>query len=225
MKSVKHLLFFVLFLLCSVNTFAQDVIVKKDGSTVVCRVIKLTETEIVYKQWSDLNGSNYIMDRSLAATINYQDGKKVDLSDMTNLYKPGNQHDGVQQYNDRALMAIDKESHQIPKKAKQLKTIGLVGGIGFTIIGGLCLWKDGGDTETAYFIPGLVSLGCGVGCTTYCLIKAHSIKKQAKMYQSSIIYQHDFQFNNGSNLSAGVDMISDRSMGTKTLGIGLRYNF
>ena len=225
MKSVKHLLFFVLFLLCSVNTFAQDVIVKKDGSTVVCRVIKLTETEIVYKQWSDLNGSNYIMDRSLAATINYQDGKKVDLSDMTNLYKPGNQNDGVQQYNDRALMAIDSENQQLPNKAKQWKTIGLVGGSTLMVTGILFFTTIFGDDYESYPFIGGGCIAIGVGLTTYCLIKAHSIKKQAKMYQSSIIYQHDFQFNNGSNLSAGVDMISDRSMGTKTLGIGLRYNF
>jgi hypothetical protein len=34
-------------LLCSTTVFAQDVIVKKDGSTVVCRVVELTSSEIV----------------------------------------------------------------------------------------------------------------------------------------------------------------------------------
>ena len=64
--------------------FAQDVIVKKDGSTIVCRVIKFTESEIIYKKWSDLKGSNYVMDKSLASAINYENGtlvstKKVDV--------------------------------------------------------------------------------------------------------------------------------------------------
>ena len=60
---MKQLLLF-LFLLCSTGVFAQDVIVKKDGSTIVCRVVELTSSEIVYKKWSDLNGSNYVMNRA-----------------------------------------------------------------------------------------------------------------------------------------------------------------
>ena len=38
---------FLLTFLCSVSMFAQDVIVKKDGSTIVCRVIEFTESEII----------------------------------------------------------------------------------------------------------------------------------------------------------------------------------
>jgi len=39
-------LFVMLLLLCSAVANAQDVIVKKDGSTIVCRVVELTSTEI-----------------------------------------------------------------------------------------------------------------------------------------------------------------------------------
>lgn len=72
---MKHLLV-LLLLLCSMSVSAQDVIVKKDGSTVVCRVVEVTASEITYKKWSDLNGSNYVMDKSLASAINYQSGKR-----------------------------------------------------------------------------------------------------------------------------------------------------
>ncbi len=48
---MKQLLVF-LFLLCSGSVFAQDVIVKKDGSTIVCRVVELTSSEITYKKWT-----------------------------------------------------------------------------------------------------------------------------------------------------------------------------
>lgn len=113
---MKQLLVF-LFLLCSASVFAQDVIVKKDGSTIVCRVVELTSSEITYKKWTDLNGSNYVMSRSDASSISYENGKKVDLSDATNLYKPNNQNDGVQQYNDNALLAMDRASH--PKKKRK----------------------------------------------------------------------------------------------------------
>ncbi len=110
-NKMKHLLV-LLLLLCSASVSAQDVIVKKDGSTVVCRVVELTDTEITYKKWSDLNGSNYVMDRSLASAINYENGKKVNLSETTNLYRPNNQNDGTQQYNDRALLEMDAMNAQ-----------------------------------------------------------------------------------------------------------------
>jgi hypothetical protein len=85
-------LFVMLLLLCSAVANAQDVIVKKDGSTIVCRVVELTSTEITYKKWNDLNGSNYVMNRADASAINYQNGKKVNLSEATNLYTPNKHH-------------------------------------------------------------------------------------------------------------------------------------
>lgn len=110
---MKHLLV-LLFLLCAVSVSAQDVIVKKDGSTIVCRIVDLTSSEITYKKWNDLNGSNYVMNRTDASAINYENGKKLNMSEVDNLYKPGNQNDGLQNYNDRALLEIDANEH--PKK-------------------------------------------------------------------------------------------------------------
>lgn len=72
----------IMLLLCSMSIMAQDVIVKKDGSTIVCRVIEVTATDITYKKWSDLKGSNYVMDKSLAVSINYENGKKEDINAM-----------------------------------------------------------------------------------------------------------------------------------------------
>ena len=72
----------ILALLCPMYALAQDVIVKKDGSTVVCRVIEVTATDITYKKWSDLKGSNYVMDKTLAVSINYENGKKEDINAM-----------------------------------------------------------------------------------------------------------------------------------------------
>lgn len=124
---MKKLLTILLFL-CSVGIMAQDVIVKKDGSTIVCRVEKVSETDVTYKLWSDLKGSSYVMDKSLVSAINYENGKKVNLSEATNFYKPNNQNDGVQQYNDRALLQLDAAANYSSTKSKTLKTIGWIGG-------------------------------------------------------------------------------------------------
>lgn len=76
------------FLLCSASVWAQDVIVKKDGSTIVCRVVEANSSEVVYKKWSDLNGASYIMDRSLVSAINYESGKWEARQRLDGKFKP-----------------------------------------------------------------------------------------------------------------------------------------
>lgn len=226
---MKQLLVFLL-LLCSASVSAQDVIVKKDGSTVVCRVVELTESEIVYKKWSDLNGSNYVMERSAASAINYQNGKKVNFSEATNLYMPNSQNDGVQQYNDRALLQLDAAAHNYSSpKVNTFKTIGWIGGCALVAAGGLiqimAAKEDGKETERR--VTGGILMGSGVLWTVGFFISAHFIdkKERAQMLESSTIYQFDFNLNNASSLSAGIDMLSDHTIGKNTLGLGIRYNF
>lgn len=226
---MKHLLVFLL-LLCSASVFAQDVIVKKDGSTIVCRVVELTSSEIVYKKWSDLNGSNYVMNRTDASAINYQNGKKVNLSETTNLYQPHNQNDGVQQYNDRALLRLDAAAHNFSSaKSKTLKTIGWIGGPALAVFGVVLIAADDHDffefNSSDETLLGVGFIGLGAAWTTSFLIAANHEKKKAEMLQSSILYHYDFKLSGESSLSAGIDMLHDHTIGNNTLGIGLRYNF
>ena len=189
--------------------------------------MELTSSEIVYKKWSDLNGSNYVMNRTDASAINYQNGKKVNLSEATNLYQPHNQNDGVQQYNDRALLNIDYASQNPMEKVKILKTVGWIGGVGL-VVGG-AIWAasaSGGDGNSASTIGGVAMCGGGVLWTAGFLLAANLTKNKIENnLQSSTVYQYSFDLNNGSNLSAGIDMLRDRNIGNNTLGIGLRYNF
>lgn len=207
--------------------FAQDVIVKKDGSTIVCRVIELSDSEIIYKKWSDLKGTNYVMDRSLASAINYENGKKVNISEMSNLYMPNNQNTGEQQFNDKTLLKLDfqRNKSNLPKKIKTLKVVGIGGGA-LIIIGGIVMLtapSDEGYVEQ--MTAGGIITGCGAIGGAICFLKAHSYKKQYEQLQTSSIYQQDFILPNNSTLHAGLDMISDRSRGEKTLGLGLCYKF
>ena len=54
---------FLLMLMCSLGAWAQDVIVKKDGSLVVCRILEVTQTEVVYQKWDDTDASKYIINQ------------------------------------------------------------------------------------------------------------------------------------------------------------------
>lgn len=222
---------FLLMLLCSVSMFAQDVIVKKDGSTIVCRVIELTDSEIVYKKWADLKGANYVMDKSLVSAVNYENGKKVSISEMNNTYIPNNQNTGIQQYNDKALLALDLTSQKkySVSSIKKLRTWGWIGvaGVGLgALLVNMSINADMTDTQVLYgTIGGGLLLG-GIVTSTYCFTTAHKRQKIAESFQqSSSFFQKDFKFEDDSSLSTNVIMINDRLAGDKTLGVGLSYNF
>ena len=209
-------------LLCSTVVLAQDVIVKKDGSTVVCRVVELTSSEIVYKKWSDLNGSNYVMNRSDASAINYQNGKKVNLSEISmNLYAPGNQNDGYRKTNDNALLNIDNAANKPFKKAKLINNIGWIGGSAL-LVGGLLL---AGPNEGGAAIAGVAIMSIGVIGGTICLISAHNIKKKARQIQGLSLYQKEFKLKNGTALTPSVDLLRDQAHNIQSVGLGLCYNF
>ena len=59
---------------------AQDVIVKKDGSTITSKVTEITESEIKYKKFSNQNGPTYVIGRNEVNYINYENGERPVLS-------------------------------------------------------------------------------------------------------------------------------------------------
>lgn len=217
---MKQLLVLLLFL-CSIGASAQDVIVKKDGSTILCRIVEVGSSEIIYKRWSDLGGSNYVMNRTDASVINYESGKRENISEMSNLYAPNNQNNGTQMLNDKALLTIDATARKIPQQAKVLRLVGAIGGI--VIIGAgvtyACLDDD--------------NLGIGLGvagggalfATGFILAAQHQIKQYRSYVASVPLYQKDLKFANGSSLTAGVDVLKDQKFNNQTIGIGLSYNF
>lgn len=223
---MKQLLVLLLFL-CSIGASAQDVIVKKDGSTILCRVVEVSSSEIIYKRWSDLDGSNYVMNRTDASAINYENGKRENLGEMTNLYAPSNQNDGTQMMNDNALLAMDLQSGSL--QAKKWRTKGWIGGIAAVGLGALLIKigtnADHDETAVKYYISGGILAIGGITWTTVCLNKAHKYATKADWLQTSNIWQNEIKLKDGSSLTAGVDVLKDRKFNNQTIGIGLSYNF
>lgn len=228
---MKKLLALLVFF-CSVSVFAQDYIVKKDGSMIACRVVELNASTIIYKKWSDLNGDDYVINRSDASAINYENGKKEDLGEATNQYAPNNQNDGVQQLNDVALIKIDAASRTSPKvtkKAKQFRIIGIVGavmtGIGILAIINTSNGPDDSDTYDEEMAAGGALCVIGTIATATGFIVAHNYQKKAKQLQALSLYQQEFKFKNGTSLNPSVDLLKDQALNYQTIGLGLRYNF
>lgn len=220
-----------------VSIHAQDVIVKKDGSTVLCKIIQVSPEEVVYLKWSNLDGPQYIMDSSLISNISYMDGRHDKLNEQSrNSYAPGIQQSGNAQYNDNALLAIDRartNSKYVPQSAKTLTIIGwtvgptlvLAGGsliLSGALHGGFEKWNEGGPQQS---YAGIALVGAGIATTTGCLIRAHQIKKEANMMACYPLLQKEFNLGNNSSLSAGLDIIHNNQNYTFTPGLGLQFNF
>lgn len=59
-----------------VQSNAQDVIVKRDGSTIISKVLEVNTGDIKYKKFSNLDGPTYTIDKADVMAINYENGEK-----------------------------------------------------------------------------------------------------------------------------------------------------
>ncbi len=71
----KSSLFGILFLV-SVVLNAQDIIVMKNGDLIQSKVQEITQHEIKYKKYSNIEGPLYTIDKATVLSINYQNGDK-----------------------------------------------------------------------------------------------------------------------------------------------------
>ena len=234
----------LLFAVCSLSGNAQDVIVKKDGSTVVCRIVELTATEAVYQKWNASNNYNYVMNLSDIKVINYRDGRRWTTEGTTynnSLTPQSNDYNASTQMNEAQLYALDNRFREYnpnidyAKKAKRLKRaawatgcICLFGGI---ILMGSAAGEDAMDAAAGYEWamagPGLALIGISVTMTPILLKKAANYRRIAEKYSvnSAPIFEKEITLRKGNRLRPGVDMLSSHVQKKPSLGLGLRYSF
>ncbi|MBQ1276770.1 MAG: hypothetical protein IIY15_06165 [Flavobacteriales bacterium] len=73
---MKRLLFTAILALSFTTIYAQDIIVKKDGSTIMSKVLEVQTDIIKYKKWSNQSGPTYSIKITDIFSINYQNGEK-----------------------------------------------------------------------------------------------------------------------------------------------------
>ena len=242
---MRHLFMLcLLFAVCSLSGNAQDVIVKKDGSTVVCRIVELTATEAVYQKWNASNNYNYVMNLSDIKVINYQDGRRWTSEGTTynnSLTPQSNDYNAGTQMNEAQLYALDNRFREYnpnidyAKKAKRLKRAAWTTG-GICLLGGIILMSSAEAVEDSYDGaaynwsmggPGLVLIGISATMTPILLKKAAYYRRIAAKYSvnSAPIFEKEITLRNGNRLCPAVDMLSSQVQKKPSLGLGLRYSF
>lgn len=213
---------------------AQDVIVKKDGTTIMSKVLEIGDSEIKYKKYSNQNGPTYTIKKVEIFSINYENGEKERFEDSNTTAPQTLPHtetiNSFSTANDKIAAGIETgnrlQREKLLASAKSWGTaskvifwVGAIGGIGGALLSGASASED----STFWIIMGC-GLGAGLIGGGICGSIANNKMEAANSIQASHIIKQDFNLGN-ANLTAGVDVFNDRQAKEKALGIGLAYSF
>lgn len=224
---MKKILLALVLLASALIVSAQDVIVKKDGSTILSKVIEIGTTEVKYKKWNNQNGPNYTIAKSDVQAINYENGEKETFGEeVASQPQQFNYNDYSSQMAESMAASNRLQREKLLASAKSWRVVGdvwywinFIGGVG----GGALLYASG-YKESTYWIcagSGVASALIGLGI---CSAVANNKEKAANSIASVPLIKQDFDLGN-SRLSAGIDLMNDHNSREKALGLGLTLSF
>ena len=73
---MKRLILFAILFMASYAAKAQDVIVMRNADEVMAKVTSITQDEVTYKRWNNLDGPTYTISKSQIFYIKYENGEK-----------------------------------------------------------------------------------------------------------------------------------------------------
>ena len=226
----------LLMLLVSMVVAAQDVIVKKDGSTILSKVVEISDTQVKYKKFSHLEGPTYVVSISELTSINYQNGEKenfessqatvtqtqtLSVPSYENGYGPYVQQSGTM--SDTELLKAYKQSKKItdPSRIKKLKITGYVF-CGLAVAGA---FMSGFGFDEPVYITGYALLGSTACIGSACLIAGYHKQKINNRLNSASIFQQEIPIGSNARLTADVNLLKDNFTKQQTVGLGFHLNF
>lgn len=249
---MKRFLLSLVAILISSLCFAQDVIVKKDGSTILSRVVKVSSSAVEYKNFENQDGPSYTISTHELQCINYENGGK------DTFVSPGDSPDIVTKEtvtrfsDDKELIALDKIRNKeiltpemLQKRGKRMKiagyTIGgtmIVTGMAALIVGLVqdqydynvvdpnIIHRDTNYARYSLIYGGGAFFAAGTAVGLPLILKGSSLEKKSKAQVSSTsAINYDIELGDGTRLNLGIDVLSSNFSNERTAGIGVRYNF
>lgn len=219
-------LLFILMLLSATNVFAQDVIVKKDGSTILSKVFEVGTSEVKYKKFSNQNGPTYSISKSDVQAINYENGEKESFNNSATTVQDYNSSN--YNYTQVDLTQNNRyQKEQLLISAKHWRNTGSTLGIIISLVGvGIGIGIAAGDDWN--MTPCYIGVGSGLGLGAFtaliCGEVANKKEEEASAIASLPLFKQDFEIGS-SHLSAGVNIMNERNSNTRTLGVGLCWSF
>lgn len=219
----------ILLFASSLFVCAQDVIVDKNGSTILSKVVEVGTTEIKYKKWNNLNGPNYSILKSEVQSINYENGLKDVFNEIQTTqpqapYKyQGQIATGVLENNRLEKEKLIANSESWKEAGVWVGTISFLGGmiVGLILEGDV---KEDFFDNTTYLACTGAGLAVGIIGISICNSISNKKLKLAQTITASHILKHYYEMGN-STLSTSVDLLTDNLTNNRTLGLGMSLNF
>lgn len=215
---MKQFLFFFFSLCISVMVSAQDIIVKKDGSIIQAKVLKINTSDIEYKNYSNQNGPTYIINITDLLSINYENGEKESFvnTSTSSVTQPRLTTDAI---SNAVSQGVEKSRAGRGKIIAGGCILGLVSLPSLiTGIVDLCI----GGRAGAYLVPtGAILTGVGWGLVS-------SGRSDRKDYSTNHVPIKLYEFNVGKKdfaLTPSVDLYYNNHSQEKGVGAGLSFNF
>lgn len=220
---MKRFLFSLVAILFTCICFAQDVIIKKDGTTILSTVIKVGQSEVEYKKYNNQTGPTYTISINELSHINYANGTKDTFTSTYNNQSVVTTETATQFSNDEGLLKLYNAHDRKLKKAKRIKSLGWIVGGTLLAAGGAVIIISDGDYE--FLMVGSAVAGAGLITWTTCTLVGNHIGKKSKYsVQSNPLFQKEYKIGKNS-LAFGVDMLNDNTFKNQTLGLGVSYKF
>lgn len=79
-KKMKRLFLVLVSVASTLSTFAQDVIVKRDGEEIQCKILEVSTNKVKFKQWKNQNGPTFVEKKTDILMLKYENGQKEVIS-------------------------------------------------------------------------------------------------------------------------------------------------
>lgn len=91
---------------------AQDIITTKDGSDIQARILEVTNSEVKYKRFSNLEGPTFTISKSDILIVRYENGENEVFKESDNVQQ--NQQNQQNQYNQRNYQQAQRRGYYNP---------------------------------------------------------------------------------------------------------------
>lgn len=187
----------VLAFLTTNSLFSQDIIELKNGDDIKAKVIEISNTEIKYKKFSNIEGPIYTISKSKIVMIKYKNGEKEIITktlindkklSISAGYYEGNNKISKREF--KKILSTNQKAYNEYKSGSLVKILGLVIAVPSSAYLG---WSIGqGDAESEVLIGS--GLGLVGGFLAY--VGGNSmVKKSVKTYNSSKSISYEFKIN------------------------------
>ena len=199
----KTTLLFLLIVTCITTVYGQDTLTMVNGDLIKSKVIEITQTEIKYKKFENMNGPIFNILKSEVLLIRYENGTKEYLNvikkesktenrlEISSGYYQGTTKLSITEF--KNIIKTNPKAYHEYKKGFMTKIIGLV--VAFPSMGILAWYTTGGDFDTDMIISGGLGL---VGGYLTAVAGQNLIKKSAKTYNENFD-KVSYNFNVNSN--------------------------